>query len=209
MVESEGISMESTKLPLVEDFYTLQGEGRYAGQAAYFIRLGGCDVGCKWCDAKFTWRKDSGELTDVDVIVQRATSFPARNIVITGGEPTLYDLSYLTRELHRRGMRVFIETSGTGELRGHFDWVCLSPKRQELPLEQNFQRASELKVIVSSQEDIAFAEQCAEQVTDSTLLYLQSEWSVRESMMPLISDYIMNNPKWRMSLQSHKYIGIP
>ncbi len=209
MMDSDAILMESIKLPLVEDFYTLQGEGRYAGQAAYFIRLGGCDVGCKWCDAKFTWRKDSGEMTSVDEIVERATSFPARNIVITGGEPTLYDLNYLTSELHRRGMKVFIETSGTGELQGHFDWVCLSPKRQELPLEHNFQRASELKVIVSSMEDIEFAEQCARQVPDSTLLYLQSEWSVRAEMMPVISDYIMKNTRWRMSLQSHKYIGIP
>ncbi len=196
-------------LPLVEDFYTLQGEGRYTGQAAYFIRLGGCDVGCKWCDAKFTWNKANAPMTSVDTIVDRAVSFPGKNIVITGGEPTLYDLSELTEKLHDRGMKIFIETSGTNSLVGHFDWVCLSPKKQELPLDENFAKASELKVIISTAEDIAFAEECAEKVPDTTLLYLQNEWSVRREMMPVISDYIMNNPKWRMSLQSHKYIGIP
>ncbi len=201
--------MESMYLPLVEDFYTLQGEGRYTGQAAYFIRLGGCDVGCKWCDAKVTWNAANAPMTSVDEIVKRAVSCPAKNIVITGGEPTLYDLSELTEKLHEKGMKIFIETSGTNPLVGHFDWVCLSPKRQEEPLEEVFERASELKVIISCREDIDFAEKCALRVPESTLLYLQNEWSVRKEMMPIIAQYIMDNPKWRMSLQSHKYVGIP
>lgn len=201
--------MESTKLPLVEDFYTIQGEGRYSGQAAYFIRLGGCDVGCKWCDAKFSWNSKLHPMVEVREIVSRATSFPARNIVITGGEPTLYDLRALTYELHERGMRVFMETSGTNEIQGHIDWICLSPKVQQPPLEQNFCRADELKVIVSSLKDIEFAEQCAMKVKGDCLLYLQSEWSVRGEMMSVIAQYVMDNPRWRISLQSHKYIGIP
>ncbi len=209
MVNLDETLMEYTKLPLVEDFYTLQGEGRYAGQAAYFIRVGGCDVGCKWCDAKFTWNKANAPMTPVNVIVDRAASYPGKNIVITGGEPTLYDLSELTEMLKARGLKIFIETSGTNPLVGHFDWVCLSPKRQEPPLDECFARASELKVIISCEEDIAFAEECAKKVPDSTILYLQNEWSVRKEMMPVIADYIMKNPKWRMSLQSHKYIGIP
>lgn len=201
--------MESTLLPLVEDFYTLQGEGRYAGQAAYFIRIGGCDVGCKWCDAKMSWRADLYPLTPVSEIVERVSSVPARNVVITGGEPTLYDLRELTSELHSKGVRIFIETSGTNPLVGHFDWVCLSPKPQQPPLEECFGRADELKVIISTVADIDFAISCSMMVRQDCLLYLQSEWSVREQMMPLITDYIMANPQWRMSLQSHKYIGIP
>lgn len=201
--------MESINLPLVEDFYTLQGEGRYAGQAAYFIRLGGCDVGCRWCDAKFTWNADKFEQTPVEVIVERATSYPARNIVITGGEPTLYDLGALTSQLRERGMRIFIETSGTNPLVGHFDWVCLSPKRQQEPVNENFGKADELKVIISSLDDISFAERCAERVGEDCLLYLQPEWSVRKDMMPVVIDYAMAHPRWRVSLQSHKYMGIP
>ncbi len=201
--------MESMRLPLVEDFYTLQGEGRYAGQAAYFIRLGGCDVGCRWCDAKFTWRADSADMTEVEVIVGRAMRYPAKNIVITGGEPTLYDLGELTRRLRESGFEIFIETSGTNRLVGHFDWVCLSPKPQEPPLEENFLMANELKVIISRGEDLEFAEQCAKKVRSSTLLYLQSEWSVSKEMNRHIAEYIMEHPKWIMSLQSHKYIGIP
>lgn len=201
--------MESTYLPLVEDFYTLQGEGRYAGQAAYFIRLGGCDVGCAWCDAKFTWNADKIPQTPVADIVARATSHPARNIVITGGEPTLYDLRELTSQLRERGMRIFIETSGTNELVGHFNWICLSPKRQQEPLDENFTLANELKVIISTLDDISFAERCASRVGAECLLYLQPEWSVRKEITPAIVDYAMAHPRWRVSLQSHKYMGIP
>lgn len=200
--------MDYTMLPLVEDFYTLQGEGRFTGQAAYFIRLGGCDVGCAWCDAKFTWSAANFDLTPVDRIVERATEHPARNIVITGGEPTLYDLRQLTELLRERGMRIFIETSGTNPLVGWFDWVCLSPKRQQLPMDENFKRADELKVIISSVDDLFFAEQCATRVKSECLLYLQPEWSVRAQMMPRVIEYAMQNPKWRISLQAHKYMGI-
>lgn len=201
--------MESTNLPLVEDFYTLQGEGRHTGRAAYFIRLGGCDVGCKWCDAKVTWNSRNFPQTPVDVIVERATSHPARSIVITGGEPTLYDLQELTNKLKVKGLEVFLETSGTNPICGYFDWICLSPKKQEPPLAENLAKAHELKVIIQNEQDLSWGEWCAERVSADCLLYLQPEWSRRAQMMPLIVEYIMAHPKWRISLQSHKYMNIP
>lgn len=200
---------EQAKLPLVEDFYTLQGEGWHTGRAAYFIRLGGCDVGCRWCDAKFTWGLDKFPLTDIETIVSRATSYSARSIVITGGEPTLYDLQGLTRALRDAGMEIFLETSGTNPIRGHFDWICLSPKAQQAPLAENFLKADELKVIVETDADIEWGEQCAAQTKRGTILYLQPEWSRRADIMPSIVDYVMAHPSWRVSLQSHKYMNIP
>lgn len=197
------------KLPLVEDFYTLQGEGRHAGRAAYFIRLGGCDVGCRWCDAKTTWKADNFPLTPIEEIVERAASYAARSIVITGGEPTLYNLEALTAALKERGLEVFLETSGTNPIRGSFDWVCLSPKRQDPPLVSGFEAADELKVIVENAEDLEWAEKCAAKVSPDCLLYLQPEWSRRQMVTPLIVDYILQNPRWRVSLQSHKYMNIP
>lgn len=202
-------NMESNMLPLVEDFYTLQGEGRHAGRAAYFIRLGGCDVGCRWCDAKFTWLSDKFPLTPIAEIVERAASYPARSIVITGGEPTLYELQKLTDALHDRGMEIFLETSGTNSIDGHFDWICLSPKRQQPPLSENFVKADELKVIIETADDIVWAEMCAAKTRKGCILYLQAEWSRRGEMSPIIVDYSMAHPEWRISLQSHKYLNIP
>lgn len=201
--------MESMHLPLVEDFYTLQGEGRHAGRAAYFIRLGGCDVGCAWCDAKNTWRSDNFPQTTIAEIIARAAAHPARSIVITGGEPTLYDLRGLTAGLKSEGLEVFLESSGTNPIRGSFDWICLSPKRQEPPMYENFEKAHELKVIVQTAEDLAWGEQCAAKVGGECMLYFQPEWSQREAMMPLIVAYIKANPRWRISLQAHKYMHIP
>ena len=201
--------MESMCLPLVEDFYTLQGEGRHAGRAAYFIRLGGCDVGCAWCDAKDTWRAAHFPPTPIEKIVRRAAAYPARSIVVTGGEPTLYDLDPLTAALKAEGLEVFLETSGTNPIRGSFDWVCLSPKRQDPPLEENFLKADELKVIVQTKEDIEWAEACAAKVREDCLLYVQPEWSRRNEVMDLIVEYIKRNPRWRASLQAHKYMRIP
>lgn len=201
--------MAEGKLPLVEDFYTLQGEGRHTGRAAYFIRLGGCDVGCRWCDAKITWRSANFPLTPIDEIVQRATRYPSRSIVITGGEPTLYNLEELTDKLRAEGLEIFLETSGTNPIRGSFDWICLSPKPQEPPLKENLALADELKVIVEKEEDIVWGEECAQGVREDCLLYFQPEWSRRAEVMPRVIDYIMDNPKWRISLQSHKYMHIP
>lgn len=196
-------------LPLVEDFYTIQGEGFHAGKPAYFIRLGGCDVGCSWCDAKYTWDPKRYPPVDIRTIIDRATACPAQAIVITGGEPLLYPLDRLTGELHDRGLQIFLETSGTRPFSGRFDWVCLSPKRQHAPLPEAFARAHELKVIVESAEDFAWAERNAAQAGPACPLYLQPEWSVAEKVMPVIVEYVKAHPQWNISIQAHKYMHIP
>lgn len=196
-------------MPLVEDFYTIQGEGFHAGKPAYFIRLGGCDVGCRWCDAKFTWNPRLFPPVDVAGIVERAASFPARSIVITGGEPLLYPLEHLTDELHRRDLEIFLETSGSHAPRGSFDWVCLSPKRQQPPVDEIFAMADELKVIVESEEDFLWAEENAARVGERCLLFLQPEWSRYEELIPLIVEYAKANPRWNVSVQTHKFMHIP
>lgn len=197
------------KLPLVEEFYTLQGEGFQTGRAAYFIRIGGCDVGCSWCDSKMSWNPDTFPPVNVDEIVERAASYPAKAVVVTGGEPSLYPLDYLCNQLKSRGIQTFVETSGAYPLTGQWDWICLSPKKQQPPTEGIFMMADELKVIIQSEEDFLWAEQNAQKVKTNCILFLQPEWSVYESIVPKIVDYIMKNPKWRVSLQSHKYMHIP
>ena len=196
-------------LPLVEDFYTIQGEGYHAGKPAYFIRLGGCDVGCSWCDAKYTWTPKLYPPTDVGTVSDRATSCAARAIVITGGEPLIYPLGILTGELRRRGLEIFLETSGSHPFSGVFDWVCLSPKRRQPPLDDAYGRAHELKVIVESEADFEWAERNAARVGRHCRLYLQPEWSVSERVMPSIVEYVMARPEWNISIQTHKYMRIP
>lgn len=196
-------------LPLVEDFYTIQGEGYHTGKAAYFIRLGGCDVGCRWCDAKYTWNPRLYPPVEVATIVARATACAAQAVVVTGGEPLLYPLGVLTSELHASGLELFLETSGSHPFSGEFDWVCLSPKRQQPPLEEAYARADELKVIVERAEDFAWAEQNAARVRPECRLYVQPEWSVSEQVMPLLVEYVKANPRWNISIQAHKYMHIP
>lgn len=196
-------------LPLVEDFYTIQGEGFHTGKPAYFIRLGGCDVGCAWCDAKYTWNPRLYPPTDIDVVVERAVSCAAQSIVITGGEPLMYPLGELTAKLRERGLKIFLETSGSHPFSGVFDWVCLSPKRKQPPLEEAFAKADELKVIIESEADFDWAEQNAAKVGAECMLYLQPEWSVSERMMPSIVEYVKSNPQWNISIQSHKFMRIP
>lgn len=197
------------RLPLVEDFYTIQGEGFHAGKPAYFIRLGGCDVGCRWCDAKYTWNPRIFPPIDVDVVVDRAKQCAAQAIVITGGEPLLYPLGVLTSSLRDAGLEIFLETSGTHPFSGEFDWVCLSPKRQMPPLAEAYGRAHELKVIIQSEDDFAWAEENARKVGRYCRLYLQPEWSVFENIMPAIVEYAKQNPKWSISTQTHKFMKIP
>ena len=196
-------------LPLVEDFYTLQGEGFHTGRAAYFIRLGGCDVGCRWCDAKDTWNPRVHPPVAVGEIVRRASAWPAKAVVVTGGEPLIYPLGELCARLHESGMEIFLETSGSHPFSGEFDWVCLSPKRQQQPLDEAWSRADELKVIVETADDLGWAGECAERVGHGCMLFLQPEWSRAGVVMPVIVEYIKENPRWRMSLQSHKYMRIP
>ena len=200
---------EGRKLPLVEDFYTIQGEGFHSGKPAYFIRLGGCDVGCRWCDAKYTWNPKLYPPTEIHTVVDRAASYPARAIVLTGGEPLLYPLDPLCDALHDRGLEIFLETSGSHPFSGRFDWVCLSPKRQQPPLKEAYRQADELKVIIEDEEDFAWAEQNARAVSKKCRLFLQPEWSRSEEMMPKIVEYAKAHPEWSISIQSHKYMHIP
>ncbi len=196
-------------LPLVEDFYSIQGEGYHTGKAAYFIRLGGCDVGCRWCDAKESWNPKVHPPVAIEVVVDRAVACAAHSIVITGGEPLIYELSPLTERLHSKGLEIFLETSGSHPFSGSFDWVCLSPKRNKHPLDEAYKEADELKVVIEREEDIEWAEQCAGRVRPETLLYLQPEWSRSTEMMPYLVEYAKANPRWRISIQTHKYMRIP
>ncbi|MCJ8211230.1 7-carboxy-7-deazaguanine synthase QueE [Mucilaginibacter sp. RS28] len=203
------IPEDGTLLPLMEEFYTIQGEGYNTGKAAYFIRLGGCDVGCHWCDVKESWDAELHPLTPADVIVEHASRYPAKTVVITGGEPLIYNLDYLTGQLQNAGIRTFIETSGAYPLSGHWDWICLSPKKFKAPQPVIAQAAHELKVIVFNKSDFAWGEQYAEMVSPGCKLYFQPEWSKAKEVTPLVIDYVMNNPKWEISLQTHKYLNIP
>jgi len=200
---------EGKLLPVMEEFYTLQGEGFNTGQAAYFIRVGGCDVGCKWCDVKESWNASDFPPVSADRIVQNALSVPAKAIVVTGGEPLLYNMDYLCAELHHSGARIFLETSGSQPHSGSWDWICLSPKKDSPPMDEMAGMANELKMIIHDHSDFNWAEENSRRVSPACILYLQPEWSRRETMMPEIIRYIQANPKWRISLQSHKYMRIP
>lgn len=195
-------------LPLMEEFYTIQGEGYHTGKAAYFIRIGGCDVGCHWCDVKESWNADLHPPTLTNTIVTNAKEY-ANTVVVTGGEPSMWSLDYITNALQNSNIKTHIETSGAYHLTGKWDWICLSPKKTKLPLATIYPQAHELKVIVFNKNDFKFAEAQAAQVSDNCELFLQPEWSNKEKMTPLIVDYVMKNPKWKISLQTHKYLNIP
>jgi organic radical activating enzyme len=195
-------------LPLMEEFYTIQGEGYHKGTAAYFVRVGGCDVGCHWCDVKESWNAETHPPTAIGHIVEKATA-NSDTIVVTGGEPLTWDMGPLTKALKAKGVKTHIETSGAYKLTGFWDWICLSPKKNKLPFGEIYDKAHELKVIVYNKHDLIFAEEQASLVNGSCILYLQPEWSVREKVIPMIVAYVMQNPKWKVSLQTHKYLNIP
>lgn len=197
------------KIPLVEEFYTIQGEGYHTGKAAYFIRVGGCDVGCSWCDTKFSWNPALHPVVPAVQIVDHVLEYPAAAVVVTGGEPLMVNMDYLTTLLKKNGIETFLETSGAYNLSGTWDWICLSPKKLLPPLETIFSEADELKVIISSEEDINWALENASKVGTDCKLYLQPEWSRREEILPLIIDFSKQNPRWMISIQSHKYMHIP
>jgi len=215
----KAINIPVTTLPVMESFYTLQGEGAHQGKAAYFIRLGGCDVGCVWCDVKESWNADTHPKISIDAIVNTALqAIPASHqpsgynkiiAVITGGEPLLYDLELLTKALQAAGFRTHIETSGSSKMSGVWDWVCLSPKKFKAPLPEVVSLADELKIIIYNKSDFAWGEKFAALVNKDCQLYLQPEWSKAATVTPLIIDYIKANPQWQLSLQVHKYINIP
>jgi organic radical activating enzyme len=195
-------------LPLMEEFYTIQGEGYFKGTAAYFIRIGGCDVGCHWCDVKESWNADLHPPTETITIVNNAVKY-SDTVVVTGGEPLTWNMTLLTQQLKLRGAKTHIETSGAYKLTGDWDWICLSPKKLKLPTQEVYDNADELKVIVYNKDDLRFAEEQAAKVNNNCILYLQPEWSKRGKVIPLIVDYVMENPKWKVSLQTHKYLNIP
>ena len=206
---AQQVPEDGTLLPLMEEFYTIQGEGFHTGKAAYFIRLGGCDVGCHWCDVKESWDASIHPLTPIQTIVDQALQHPSKAVVITGGEPLLYNLTPLTAALKANGIQIFLETSGAYPLSGNFDWICLSPKKFKEPMQGIMPVAGELKVIVFNTSDFVWAEEHAKHVSPNTKLYLQPEWSKAAEITPLIIDYVKENPRWEISLQTHKYLNIP
>ncbi len=193
----------------MEDFYTIQGEGYYQGHAAYFIRLGGCDVGCIWCDVKESWDAASHPQISIEEMVKRAKMSGTEIVVVTGGEPAMYDLTFLTGELKNAGLRTNIETSGAYPVTGTWDWVCFSPKKFKAPDVSIYPLADELKIIVYNKSDFQWAEEFASEVKPQCELFLQPEWSKEKEMLPLIIAYVKNNPHWKVSLQIHKYMNIP
>ncbi|MFH1004302.1 MAG: 7-carboxy-7-deazaguanine synthase QueE [Bacteroidota bacterium] len=200
----------------MEAFYSVQGEGFHTGTPAFFIRLGGCNVGCHWCDVKESWDADIYPLVEINKIVENAEKIPSEIVVVTGGEPAMYNLSYLTKELKKKNIQTFLETSGTYKITGEWDWICLSPKKIMPALDENFSKANELKIIIHNKDDFKWAEESASKINfisarknrRQPLLFLQPEWSKRNQLLPLIVNYVKQNPKWRISLQTHKYIGI-
>lgn len=204
-----GEESPGTRLPVMESFYTIQGEGQYQGQAAYFIRLAGCDVGCVWCDVKESWDAAGYPVLDVRDIAVEAAARPATMVVVTGGEPLMHPLDLLCRELKSKGLQTHLETSGAHPLSGDWDWICLSPKKFKAPLGEVCRVADELKVVIYHPSDFKWAEKYAVEVPDHCRLLLQPEWSKAASVTPLIVDYVKANPRWGISLQVHKYLGIP
>lgn len=196
-------------LPVMEHFYTLQGEGYWTGTPAYFIRLAGCDVGCHWCDVKESWTPKEEQYFPIRDIVDMAGESGAERVVITGGEPSIYDLSELTRQLHEAGFKVHLETAGPHPLKGDFDWICFSPKKFLPALPEYYQHAHELKIIVFNQHDFQWAEEHANQCGPDVVKYLQVEWDRRDRFTDEIIEYIKENPHWKLSLQTHKFTGIP
>jgi len=196
-------------LPLMEEFYSIQGEGYYTGNSAYFLRIGGCDVGCYWCDVKESWDSKTHPPTKVSDMILNILNFPTETVVVTGGEPLMWNMNFLTKSLKEKGLRTHLETSGSHELSGEWDWICLSPKKFQKPLNTINPIADELKIIVQNKSDFKWAEQQRDGVSEKCKLYLQPEWSNKEKMIPLIIDYVMQNPEWQISLQTHKYLQIP
>jgi len=193
----------------MESFYTVQGEGFHSGKAAYFIRTAGCDVGCVWCDVKESWPSEGYPSVSAHEIASRTEEHPAETVVITGGEPCMYDLTELCNALHERGKKVHLETSAAYEIKGDFDWICVSPKKFKAPLQGELKKAHELKVIGFNKSDLDFALSFESEVSSDCKLYIQPEWSRRDRMAQPISEFVKSHPRWMVSVQSHKYLNIP
>lgn len=196
-------------LPLVEEFFSIQGEGYHTGKPAYFIRLGGCDIGCRWCDSPFTWNPYIHPMVPVSEIIRNVLKSGTDSVVVTGGEPLIWNLDYLCNKLKENKIITFLETSGAYQLTGTWDWICLSPKKNKKPHNEIWFKANELKVIIGEQEDFQWAEECRKKVSKDCILYLQPEWKNFKKIIPVIVDYVKRNPSWRISLQTHKFMNIP
>ena len=196
-------------LPLMEAFYTIQGEGYHSGKSAYFLRVGGCDVGCHWCDVKESWDANLHPPTHINDILEKVKDCPSKTVVITGGEPLMWNMEPITNLLHENGFEVHIETSGSHPYTGDFDWICLSPKKNIPPKDEIIGKANELKVIIYNNDDFNWAQKFAAISSKECKLFLQPEWSKSEQMLPVIIDYVMSHPKWNISLQTHKFMNIP
>lgn len=201
------MSERKGQLPIMEDFYTIQGEGKYTGHAAYFIRTAACDVGCPFCDVKESWDIDENQWKTIDSIVEKVGDAPLA--VVTGGEPLMHNLDELCKQLQSKQIRTHIESSGSSPFSGIWDWFTLSPKKRKMPLAENWKQANELKIVISRANDFKFAEECADMVGEDCLLYLQPEWDRSDKILPEIIAYIKQYPKWKMSLQTHKFMDIP
>jgi organic radical activating enzyme len=196
-------------IPVMEHFYTIQGEGMHSGKAAYFIRLGGCDVGCHWCDVKESWDVNAHPRADIEKLIKEVKHSGAPTVVITGGEPAMHDLGPITKALKKAGFDVHIETSGAYPITGTFDWICVSPKKRKTPLKEALKQADELKVVVYNRDDLAWAEKNSKIVPKKCKLLLQPEWGKADKVMPMIVDYVKTHPEWKISLQNHKYMQVP
>jgi len=209
MAEIPDFNTGSNQLPLVEEFYSVQGEGFHTGKAAYFIRLGGCDVGCSWCDSRFAWDPALHPMVDTDIIIEHALSSGTDSVVVTGGEPLMWNLDYLCRGLKKNKINTFIETSGAYTLSGEWDWICLSPKKNMPPVESIINKADELKVIIEEISDLDWAEKYRKLASEKCVLFLQPEWSRFDKIVPELVQFVQKNQHWRISLQVHKYMHIP
>lgn len=209
MKNNEDLLKRGLILPVMESFYTIQGEGANSGSAAYFVRLGGCDVGCHWCDVKESWDLEAHPKQTLEYIFEKANKQPCKNIVITGGEPAMYNLIPLTNLFKKNGYNLWIETSGAYEITGNWDWICLSPKKNKKPSEDELLKADELKVVIYNNDDFKMAVSYADKVKSSCELYLQPEWSKQNKILPKIIDFVKENPQWKISLQTHKFMQIP
>ena len=201
-------SISKASFPVMESFYSIQGEGTHSGKPSYFIRLAGCDVNCDWCDVKDSWDIDSSQYKSIDEITNEINKFSTDLVIITGGEPLMHNLTDLTSALKKLGKKIHIETSGTHPVSGYFDWICFSPKKFKKPLDEFFKISNELKIIISKDSDFSWAEYLLRQIKNKPELILQAEWSKSEIINPKILDYIKSNPKWRISLQTHKYLHV-
>ncbi|PIX33519.1 MAG: 7-carboxy-7-deazaguanine synthase QueE [Bacteroidetes bacterium CG_4_8_14_3_um_filter_31_14] len=197
------------KLPIIEKFYSIQGEGYNTGKAAFFIRIAGCDIGCDWCDTKFSWNNNPEWLMSVEEIIEIASKFPAKAVVVTGGEPLNYNLNYLCNSLKNYDIKTYLETSGAYILTGSWDWICLSPKKQNPPLNEIYNKTDELKVIIQNANDFIWAEENSKKVNANCKLFLQPEWSKFGEIIDEVVEYVKANPKWNISIQAHKYMHIP